>query len=82
MFTSTDCTPSKKKHIDDKDESVCVSLIIKDNIFVLFSGRELQQTIGIPMGMNCAPLLADLFLHAYDANFLQGPLMYKNRTLA
>jgi hypothetical protein len=25
-----------------------------------------QQTIGISMGTNCAPLLADLFLHARD----------------
>jgi hypothetical protein len=28
--------------------------------------------IDIPMGTNCAPLLTDLFLHAYDADFLQG----------
>jgi len=26
-----------------------------------------QQAIGIPMGTNCAPLLAYLFLHAYEA---------------
>ena len=31
-----------------------------------------QQKIGNPMGTNCAPLLADLFLHAYEAYFLQG----------
>ena len=37
-----------------------------DNIFVLFGGRVLQQTIGIPMDTICAPLLADLFLHAYE----------------
>jgi len=43
-----------------------------DNIFVLFGGLVFQQTIGVPMGTNCAPLLADLFLHAYDADFLQG----------
>ena len=43
-----------------------------DNIFVLFGGRVFQQTIGIPMGTNCVPLLADLFLHAIDADFLQG----------
>jgi len=42
-----------------------------DNIFVLFGGLVFQQTIGVPMGTNCAPLLADLFLHAYDAYFLQ-----------
>ena len=32
-----------------------------DNIFVEFGWRIFQQTIGIPMGTNCAPLLADLF---------------------
>jgi hypothetical protein len=27
--------------------------------------------IGIPMGTNCAPLLADLFLYSYESEFLQ-----------
>jgi hypothetical protein len=31
------------------------------------------------MGTNCAPQLADLFLHAYEADFLQGLL--KNWTI-
>ena len=31
-----------------------------DNIFVQFGGRLFRQLIGIPMGTNCAPLLADL----------------------
>ena len=26
------------------------------------------------MGTNCAPLLADLFLHSYEADFIQGLL--------
>jgi len=34
-----------------------------DSIFVIFSGRVFQQTFGIPMGTNCAPLPADLFLY-------------------
>jgi len=34
------------------------------NIFVMFGGRVFQQTVGIPMGTNCAPLFADLFLYA------------------
>jgi len=38
---------------------------------VLFGGRVFQQTIGIPMGTNCVRLLADLFLHAYEADFLE-----------
>jgi hypothetical protein len=31
-----------------------------------------QQTNGIAMNTNWPPLLADLFLHAYEARFLQG----------
>ena len=43
-----------------------------DNIFVIFGGRVFQQTVGIPMGTNCSPLLADLFLYSYEAYFIQG----------
>jgi hypothetical protein len=42
----------------------------------------LQQTIGTPMGTNCAPLLSDLFLHVSEAGFLQGNLKNKDRKLA
>ena len=45
-----------------------------DNIFVEFGGRIFQQTIGIPMGTNCAPLFADLFLYSYEAEFVQSLL--------
>ena len=41
------------------------------NIFVMFGGRVFQQTVGIPMGANCAPLLADLFLYSYEPDFIQ-----------
>ena len=40
-----------------------------DNIFVMFGGRVFQQTVGIPMGTNCVPLLVDLFLYSYEADF-------------
>ena len=43
-----------------------------DNKFVMFGGRAFQQTVGIPMGTNCAPLHADLFLYSYEADFIQG----------
>jgi hypothetical protein len=42
-----------------------------DNIFVSFGGILFQQVVGIPMGTNCAPLLADLFLYSYESEFLQ-----------
>ena len=45
-----------------------------DNIFVEFGRRIFQQTIGIPMGTNCASLLAYLFLYLYEAEFVQNLL--------
>ena len=29
-----------------------------------------QLAVGIPIGTKCAPLLADLFLHSYENEFL------------
>jgi hypothetical protein len=43
-----------------------------DNIFTMFGGHVFQQTVGIPMGTNCAPLLTGLFLYSYEADFIQG----------
>jgi hypothetical protein len=48
-----------------------------DNIFGMFGGRAFQQTVGIPMGTNCCPLLTDKFLYSYEAYFIQG-LLKKN----
>ena len=45
-----------------------------DNIFVMFSGRVFQQTVGIPMVINGALLLTDLFLYSYEVDFIQGLL--------
>ena len=47
-----------------------------------FGGRIFQQTIGIPMGTNCAPLLADLFLYSYEAEFVQSLLQAGKKHLA
>ena len=33
-----------------------------DIMFVMFGGPVFQKTLGIPIGTNCTPLLADLFL--------------------
>jgi hypothetical protein len=53
-----------------------------DNIFVMFGGQVFQQTAGIPMGTNYAPLLADLFLYSYEADFIQGLLKKNEKKLA
>lgn len=33
-----------------------------DNIFIKFSGRVFQQAVSIPMGTNCTPVFANLFM--------------------
>ena len=53
-----------------------------DNIFGIFGGRVFQHTFGIYMGTNCAPVLADLFLYSYEADFIQGLLKKKEKKLA
>ena len=41
-------------------------------MFVQFKGCLFYQVIGIPMGTNCAPLLANLFLYSYENEFLDN----------
>ena len=37
-----------------------------DNIFIRFGSKLYRQIVGIPMGTNCAPLVADLFCYGRD----------------
>ena len=41
-----------------------------DNIFIRFGSKLYRQVVGIPMGTNCAPLVADLFLFCYERDFM------------
>ena len=66
-----------KEHSDvqqkyNEDDITKMINFLIDNIFVEFGGRIFQQTIGIPMGTNCAPLLADLFLYSYESDFIRN----------
>ena len=47
------------------------------NIYVKFGSTILQQHIGTPMGTNCAPLLADLYLFTYEYDYMQGLIKSK-----
>ena len=53
-----------------------------DNIYVRFGGVLFRQMVGIPMGTNCAPLLADLFLYSYENEFLDKLIKEGKRKLA
>ena len=76
-----------KNHSDStkkltETEIIYMLELLIDNTFVIFGGRVFQQTVGIPMGTNCAPLLADLFLYSYEADFIQGLLKKNEKKLA
>ena len=43
-----------------------------DNIYVEFGKTLHEQTIGIPMGMCCALLLANLCLMSYEYRFMES----------
>ena len=50
---------------------MCEALIyLLDNIFIRFGTKLYIQIVGIPMGTNCAPLVADLFLFCYERDFM------------
>ena len=73
----SDC---KNKYTEDDIIKMLGFLV--DNIFVVFAGKVFQQIVGIPMGTNCAPLLADIFLYSYEAEFIQSLLSKGNKQLA
>ena len=41
-----------------------------DNIFIRFGSKLYRQIVGYPMGTNCAPPIADLFLFCYERDFM------------
>ena len=77
--------PQKKKELiiskprgDNKDncnlwtcQKMCDALhYLLDNIFISFGSKLYRQIVRIPMGTNCAPLVADLFLFCYERDFM------------
>ena len=54
-----------------EDDIINMLVFLVDNIFVVFGGKVFQQLVGIPMGTNCALLLADIFLYSYEAEYIQ-----------
>ena len=52
-------------------QKVCEALtFLLDNIYIRFGSKLYRQIVGIPMGTNCAPLVADLFLFCYERDFM------------
>ena len=54
-------------------QNVCDALtFLLDNIFIRFGTRLCGQVVGIPVGTNFAPLVADLFLFCYEGDFMMS----------
>ena len=52
-------------------QKVCEALtFLLYNIYIRFGSKLYRQIVGIPMGTNCAPLVADLFLFCYERDFM------------
>ena len=50
---------------------VCDALtFLLDNIFIRFGTKLYRQVVVIPMGTNCAPLVAEIFLFCYGSDFM------------
>ena len=44
--------------------------LVPADIYIRFGSKLYRQIVGIPMGPNCTPLVADLFLFCYERNFM------------
>ena len=52
-------------------QKMCDALhYLLDNIFIRFVSKLYRQIVGISMGTNCAPLVADFILFRYERDFV------------
>ena len=63
-FWTNDRNYDKHNYFSCRELCLAIDFLI-DNIYVRFGDSVFRQVIGIPMGTNSAPLLADLLLHIF-----------------
>ena len=66
FFTSGDTKRYKLWSCQNVYEAL---IYLSDNIYTRFDTELYRQIVGIPMGTNCAALVADLFLFCYERDF-------------
>ena len=66
----SDVPSTRQSLTEDKLISYVEYLI--DNIYVSVGNRIYRQCVGIPMGTDCAPLLANLFLFFYEYRYMKS----------
>ena len=63
-------------------ELIEAAFFIIDNSYISFQDTLFRQIIGIPMGTNCAPHLANIYLHVYEYKYLQKLILEGQREVA
>lgn len=51
-----------------------------DNVYITVGEHIFRQTVGIPMGTDCAPFLANLYLYALEFNYLNDLMKHDIHT--
>ena len=68
-FWTNDRKSTKYTYVSCRELCSSIDFLI-DNIYVRFGNSVFRQVVGIPMGTNSAPLLADLFHHTFEYDFM------------
>ena len=72
--SSTACVSASKSKLVESEYLI-------DNVYIKVGNNVYRQTIGIPMGTDCAPQLANLFLFHYEYLYMKN-LMRDNLCMA
>jgi hypothetical protein len=59
------------------EEVIKMIEMLVDNTFFTLGNKCFKQTIGIPMGTDCAPFLANLFLFDYEYRYIMNKIKTK-----
>jgi len=62
-----------------EDDIVNIINFLIDHKCIQFGGQIFQQIVGTSMWTNCAPLLADLFLHSYEPSLSKNFFVKEKR---
>ena len=70
FFTSAD--PYRGYHLWSCQNACDALSFLLDNIYIRFGTKLYRQIVGIPIGTNCAPLVAGLFLFCYERDSMKN----------
>ena len=69
-------TYNSKKLLITKSNFVDILKFCINYSFIVFNNHVYRQKVGIPMGANFSPNIANLFLHFYESKFLDRNPIY------